>query len=154
MIVWFFYFSAGVFIKEYSFIFEWILRNAVLLCVGGILLEIVLLLYGFINERNFGYYSQLDTLNILSWICILVASAIRVKHKTFMIWIGKNSFLIYLIHMPLSGMINALSNMEKFAFITPFRPIIVLAVVSSAIKCNEVFFDYMEKKYNSSSNNS
>lgn len=43
--------------------------------------------------------------------------------------IGKNSFTIYLIHMPLAGIVSNVCNSFDFALITIVRPFFVLAVV-------------------------
>lgn len=53
--------------------------------------------------------------------------------------LGKNSFAIYLLHMPFAGLVaNVMNRSESFAVLTLWRPIIVIGMTMIAIHLYEI----------------
>ena len=69
--------------------------------------------------------------NILLMICLYNIRNIlnKLKLEYIAVYMGKLSFSLYLLHMPVAGIVaNILNRSESFALLTFVRPIIVIAI--------------------------
>lgn len=125
---WTIYFILGLWIKKYN-----LLRYLAGICSKwlpfiGVLYAIILTIY-LVNGVYITYWSN------AALLCEVVAASMvfgvaercsRVKNKRWLLYFGKFSFPIYLLHTPFAGIINNLCNRYELYFFTFFRPIIVI----------------------------
>lgn len=98
------------------------------------LLSIVLfMLISIVNILVDNEYN-LSIFKILAGIMILFKlSTIKYLYNNLFISIGKESFAIYLLHMPIAGITVAITNLIGNGLLTLIRPAIVIAIVHVAI---------------------
>ena len=99
----------------------------------GVLLVVPFVVIRFI-QLNIIKSSSGIILNICGSMCLVIAlySFCYSLAKRCVPWLcvlGKYSFAIYLLHMPVAGMVaNLLNRSEKFAVLTLWRPMIVIVI--------------------------
>lgn len=78
-------------------------------------------------------------ITVFLWIAILTCAIPYLNKskrlKDMLVQLGKNSFPIYLLHMPAAGLIaNILNRSEFFAFLTILRPVFVIIITMIMIR--------------------
>ncbi|HEY9278153.1 MAG TPA: acyltransferase [Methylotenera sp.] len=130
---WFFYFGIGyllfIFNKLYVLV-DFAKRNFFLL---GIIF--ILCLFAFSIHRNIGYWTrEYLFFEFISVNCIFAICSLPSIYESKLInIIGKESFSIYLIHMPFAGVVAYLLSFVDFAPVTLIRPFLVLFLSLAAI---------------------
>ena len=84
---------------------------------------------------NIGTEMLLFIIDLTKSLCLIIGLynlrdlLTKLRIKDLLIYVGKASFSIYLLHMPFAGIIaNILNKSEAFALLTFVRPIIVIAI--------------------------
>lgn len=141
------YFAIGLFISEKDILLE--IANKcryhikILICAYIILIFLTNILG--ISSGYWGYATL-----IIQPIAILVIFGLSTYKKLYndiILRIGCESFSIYLLHMPIAGIITNIFNKLNWWIITLFRPIIVIIITMIFI----YFFKYISNKLNISS---
>ena len=84
----------------------------------------------YIKEIGILFYVSLCK-NISLMICLynMINILNKLKLEHIAVYVGKLSFSLYLLHMPVAGIVaNILNRSESFALLTFVRPIIVIAI--------------------------
>lgn len=128
------YFALGLFIRseKYSLleIGNIISSKKILVIIAFFIVTIL------INKYNItsGYFGNATIISqFVTVLMILSISLWKNLYNDLFISIGKESFAIYLLHMPIAGIIVALTNLIGNGFVTLIRPIIVIAIVYTTI---------------------
>lgn len=99
------------------------------------LIMIVIPLY--ISEWRIQYHSVLFPLYAIgcSIICFCMAKQIQGRWgSNYMVWIGKHSFLIYMIHMPVAGLVSNLFSRSAITLkLVLLQPVVVLGIISVGV---------------------
>lgn len=141
---WFFYFAVGYllfFFNKISYLIGFAKRN---IRFSSIIFFVCLL--AFSKNKAIGYWEyEYLFFEFISLICLLYISSQPVIYKSKLInYIGKESFSIYLIHMPFAGMVVYFFRHIDFAVVTLIRPFVILFLSYSAI----YVYKYIAKKLN------
>ena len=80
-------------------------------------------------EINY-WYRGATLMELIALVAVLFIAKRCCKYQIVK-WIGRNTLLIYLIHMPLAGIIVFLTQSASWLLL--FRPVIVIAVCCAAI---------------------
>lgn len=86
--------------------------------------------------------------NISLMICLynMINILKKLKLENIAVYLGKLSFSLYLLHMPIAGIVaNILNRSESFALLTFVRPIIVIAITALLIEAYKKIVKNNEK---------
>ena len=126
--IYWFYFSLGSIIRQFSL--SKVVDNSKL---SWFILVFVFL--AIIDKMNIGTEMLLFIIDLTKSLCLIIGLynlrdlLTKLRIKDLLIYVGKASFSIYLLHMPFAGIIaNILNKSEAFALLTFVRPIIVIAI--------------------------
>lgn len=137
------YFSIGIYIKRNIKI-----ENLKYLTNKYKLLTIILYIIISIISQKFdlsgGYFGKLTLiLQLLSFFSILGFCQVKAFNNNYIIDLGKKSFTIYLIHMPIAGVIVYLFNKIIFLqYLILLRPFIVLFLTKLVI---DIYIKILQK---------
>lgn len=128
--LWISYFAFGLFLREHE---NWTLNELERVRIIGwvaLLGIIVLFCYETSLGNTFAYFGFFNTINIFLWFMLSVDICGRIMRveslRAISIDVGKCSYHIYLIHMLLAGVCNAITNIERFKHFIYLRPLVVL----------------------------
>lgn len=124
---WMIYFSAGLLINKYKsmenviFLLNKLYSLFLLLFIGW---GFIIIFSGDVLSywRIYFLLFELISIGIIFWLAFILCK----NKNTLLVLLGKESFSIYLIHMPFAGVIANLLNRIDLWWTTPFRPFIVL----------------------------
>lgn len=126
--IYWFYFCLGTVIRQFG-LFKFV-ENIKLS-----LLILVFILLAAIDKMTIGIGMFTFVIDLTKSFCLLIGLynlrdlLTKLRIKDLLIYVGKVSFSIYLLHMPFAGIIaNILNKSEVFALLTFVRPIIVIAI--------------------------
>lgn len=132
-----FYFSFGTLLRRRNL---WEYRESLALVIGAIFIFLTSYLLCLINSWNlfFNVHTMLMQISI-TWILISLVAQFRILPK-FLIYVGKVSFLIYLMHIQFASTINIL------ALPLPYMQVIKVVVAFSAVLLLIYVMDFLTKK--------
>ena len=94
-----------------------------------------------IDKMNIGTGMFTFVMDLTKSLCLIIGLynlkdlLTKLRMKALLIYVGKLSFSIYLLHMPFAGIIaNLLNKSEAFALLTFVRPLIVIAITIFVIE--------------------
>ena len=133
---WAVYFAVGMTIRRkraLASIAQWCQKHLALFSVLAVLLFSCVICF----EKNLSYWSPLLFPATAAIFCFLmglscVLSQYSVRPLQFL---GRCSFSIYLLHMPVAGIIASLFNRFDIWWTTPLRPFLSLAITAAGIVC-------------------
>lgn len=135
------FFVFGMVAKEYEWdkLYSRFYRKEVLL-----LSLIVIIAVMVRNDFLITYESPLFLVYIGAWYLILYEAVVHIvspKWENFFAFLGKNSYLIYLVHMPVAGIVsNLFSRTSLTLYFVLLYPLIAVAIVVPAVyTLNNVF---------------
>ena len=107
------------------------------LCAGLITIQLI--------RKDGGYYFG-GLRAITSWagaasvamLGICLSGSKETKLMKLLGYVGKNSFFVYIWHMPIAGIVARLASIGPLQYTVLLRPFVVLAVVMVAYKIAEV----------------
>ena len=109
-----------------------------------LMLYIILLIALNIFEITSGYWGQATLIvQPIAILLIFALSTEKIFYKKNIIEIGKNSFAIYLLHMPVAGVVSNIFNRLNLWIITLARPFIVIFITVIFIYA----YKYITKKW-------
>lgn len=127
------YFIIGIRLKDKSNVMEF-----GSLCYKNIIIILLIYLTGLIYIKHYdityGYWGK-STLFIQPFGILLIfgLASYRSFHSKKMLLIGKRSFTIYLLHMPIAGIITRILNNIELWQITLIRPLIIIMITNFII---------------------
>lgn len=126
--VWCGWFAVGQMLKNNPINLEVIFKYRVLWYIA----YPVILIYTAYKNTSIGYWSSHAV--VIEVIAIFFVMNVAPKGGKCMGWIGRRTFLIYLIHMPIAGIVSNIMNRFMIsAIITVFRPMLVLVLTAGCI---------------------
>ena len=155
---WIGYFALGVYISENQE--SWIrLKRRITLHIPFWLvlysgIYITVLIYQVYHQSGGGYWNGLNV--IFCWIgsIVIVLISIAIEKgkdnlfKRTILQAGRDSFGIYLWHMPIAGIIARVMNIRAMTWLVIIRPIIVLLIMLTIIKVmKKIMFKMKHEKY-------
>lgn len=131
-----FYFSFGILLRRRNL---WVYRESVAVVIGAIFIFLTAYVLCLINSWNlfFNVHTMLMQISI-TWILISLVAKFRVLPK-LLVYIGKVSFIIYLIHIQFASTINFL------ALPLPYMQVIKVVVAFSAVLLLIYVMDFLTK---------
>lgn len=111
----------------------------------GFMIAVTLALYICYKEETLTYWHksyiwfELASLMFLGGLAYYLLRCEKIKKM--LICIGKNSFSIYLFHMPVAGIISNIMNRFPNSFLVFLRPFIVVGMTLLLIKLGDFFFE-------------
>lgn len=121
---WMIYFIIGIVLNKYRKID--IIKER--FHISYILVLLIVLIHLFFSEK-LSYFSPFGLITIiLSFFSLLSLLLRKDINNKFLKYIGKISFSIYLIHMPIAGVIVRLSNLFDIPIIIIIRPFVTLLI--------------------------
>ena len=112
------------------------INNQKLVCFIFVAVFLAVVEAAYIKAIGILFYVDLFK-NILLMICLYNIRCIlnKLKLENIAVYLGKLSFSLYLLHMPIAGIVaNILNRSEAFAPLTFVRPIIVIAITAILIE--------------------
>ena len=132
--IYWFYFVLGTVIRQLN-LFR-LVNNTKLS-----LLILVFVFFAGIDKMNIGTEKLTFVLDLTKNFCLIIGLynlrgiLTKLRIKDWLIYLGKVSFSIYLLHMPFAGIIaNMLNKSEAFAILTFVRPLMVIAITIFVIE--------------------
>lgn len=130
---WIGFYSFGFFLKDdekLELLVQQCIKNRIYIVLGFLI---------FINLSiyfNFGYYWTYFSLpmEILGFLFFLIVSKTYLQRNNTFILIGKQSFFIYLFHMPVIGAINSITKYSDSQIILILKPFIVILIMTIFVK--------------------
>lgn len=112
------------------------INNQKLVCFIFVVVFLAVVEAAYIKEIGILFYISLFK-NIILMICLYnfrnILNKLKLEHIA--VYVGKLSFSLYLLHMPIAGIVaNILNRSEVFALLTFVRPIIVIAITALLIE--------------------
>ncbi len=133
---WAIYFILGLWLKKYNLLMYLANKFRKWLPFSGLLYGIILTIY-LANGAYITYWSY------AALLCEVVAISVVFgmtdwcaggKNSKWLIYLGKLSFPVYLLHTPFAGILNYLCNRYELYFLTFFRPMIVIGLTIIVIE--------------------
>ena len=133
------YFSAGLLVARHNMLEKIFTVSKKYLWLSASLLGFILLLTSYfkIEISYFKYYFL--PIEFVAFFAFCGISY-HLSNLGFFINIGKASFAVYLLHMPIAGITANLFGKIDFFLLTLIRPFVVLIIVYSAIKLLPLIF--------------
>ncbi len=121
---WIIYFMIGMYINQYKLLPR--IKEKIKLPYISI---IVIILLHLVFDIKLSYFSYFGFITVLLSFLILVSKLYDKKLDNKMVqFIGKNSFSIYLMHMPIAGVVTRICNLFNNGFFLFIRPFITLGI--------------------------
>lgn len=133
---WAIYFILGLWMKKYNLLRYLAKKCRNWLPFSGLFYGIILTIY-LVNGVYITYWKYAALLCEIVAIAVvfgMVDWCLGRKNCKWLIYFGKLSFPVYLLHTPFAGIINNLSNRYELYFLTFFRPIIVICLTIIVIE--------------------
>lgn len=155
---WIGYFAIGVYISENQKAWIWLKQKITshiffwLVLGGGI--YVAILIYQIYHQSCGGYWNGLNVISCWSGsIVIVLTSNVIEKRKDSLfkrtiLQAGRDSFGIYIWHMPVAGIIARIMSIRAMAWLVIIRPIIVLLIMLVIIRVmKKIMFKMKHEKY-------
>ena len=126
---WMVFFAIGLLMYKYELLKEICIfakKNLLYLC--SIFFVSIIGLAMFDTSLNYFVIYFLPLAFIAMLLITGISYLLSFRNSTSLVWIGKESFSIYLLHMPVAGTISNLFNRFDIWWTTPLRPVIVLVI--------------------------
>ncbi|SEW39805.1 acyltransferase family protein [[Clostridium] fimetarium] len=148
---WSIYFILGLLIKKYHLLEKLVLFcKKWFLCITSIyFLFLIIYLINGVSISYWKYASFIAELVAMAFVFGASYFCLMLKKANWLVDIGKISFSLYLLHMPIAGIITNLFNRFELWYFTLFIPIIVIIItiagiqtfrfISRKIKVNKIF---------------
>lgn len=134
-----FYFSFGVLLRRSNL---WAYRSSGLLCLSAII--IFMLMYVLCLNFSWKLFFNIHTLLMqisLTWILISLVGRFKISSK-LLVYIGKVSFLIYLIHIQFASTINKIT----FALPSPYMQVLKIFVAFVIVLILIYIMDFLTRR--------
>lgn len=132
--IYWFYFCMGSVIRQFS-LFKFVDNTRLSLLI------LVFILLATIDKMTIGTGMFTFVIDLTKSFCLITGLynlrdlLTKLRIKDLLIYVGKISFSIYLLHMPFAGIIaNMLNKSEAFAILTFVRPLIVITITIFVIE--------------------
>ena len=121
------YFSAGLLIAQYGVLERIIgIAGKIWIPCGCIYISLAILRLFVLDRSSKLLYEFIFIIGILFFIGVC---SLATSKGNFMIEIGRLSFPVYLLHMPIAGIVANLCNRVDWAWLTAIRPFIAFIIV-------------------------
>lgn len=134
---WAVYFLTGIMVGRYQLLSRLISFSKKYFPVSVILYLLILIFYLMNGEAiHYWKYAAIPA-EITAFLLVLGASTLLLKYKRIsrgLIFLGKISFSVYLLHAPFAGIITNLFNRFELWFLTPSRPFLVIGITILGIQ--------------------
>jgi peptidoglycan/LPS O-acetylase OafA/YrhL len=133
---WMIFFSVGIFIAQKNALARLSVKAENYLVITGILSIMSILIFS-VSGNILSYWKAYYLIFAFIIIFFVFGLSYKIvnnnKNNEIIEFIGKESFSIYLLHMPFAGLIANLLNRKDLWWTTPFRPFIVLSLIGILI---------------------
>ena len=140
-----FFFSIGRILKEND-VLEQIQGGGGILFMASIVV-IFSILYFFLTDNIVRYVNPFALLFQLSFVVILFRVVAIIKGSKVMAYLGKNSFIIYFLHMQigiaLTNKILILLNVANEYILFALKPILVIIITVAIVQLLNIFIRYL-----------
>lgn len=140
-LIWCGWFSLGQILRNVEVDLNFVFKYRFLWYIMYLLIT----LYMSYTHRSIGYWSPGAI--VVELVAIFVCMNLAKRGGTFLGWIGRRTYLIYLLHMSVAGIISNMMNRFSFtAVITILRPVIVISLTVIGIHILENVFRCQKNK--------
>lgn len=138
---WFVYFAVGILLMNYNKL-GMLIKVANKLLWPITIVFIIIIIKNIIENQSINYWTSSIFIFIPISILFLfgLASQKKVLSSAFLQQVGKDSFSIYLLHMPVAGLVVYITNKYQIDFFILIRPLIVLVITFSFISLYRKIF--------------
>ena len=133
---WSLYFILGMLIKKYELLekIEVFCNKRFLYITGSYFVILLIYLIKGVAITYWQYASIIAELIAMAFVFGTASYCLRLKKVNTLIYVGKMSFSIYLLHMALAGIFTNIFNKLNLWYLTILIPIIVIIITIAAIE--------------------
>lgn len=129
---WMIYFNIGIYIKKYNLmetLNKITKKYFILIIFINTLTNILIIIY----DINIGYWTNNGLIYSLITSFFFISILEIIKENKLVNFIGKNTMPIYLIHMPIAGILVRIANILNSTLFDILKPIITLLITTLVI---------------------
>lgn len=142
---WMIYFNIGIYIRKYN-LDKMIIKYVHKFKIPIILINIFVFIFVIRYDVNIGYWSNNGVIYSLLTTILFINIVDKLENNKLVKYIGKNTMPIYLIHMPIAGVIVRISNLFGNPLIDLLKPTMTLLITIFVIYVYDKIFKKEEMK--------